>query len=328
MSEPYGIGIDVGGTRLKGGAVTAGGELLAAGVATVRPEWLIEETVGAIEAEVRRVAAEVGGRPAGVGLALSGAVDPDRGVVLLPGKFKGLEGYPLVPELRRRTGWPVVADNDGRLSVVAETRYGVARGRRWVVTVTIGTGVGSGVMLDGVILRDPHLQFGTQLGHLVLQAQDGRLCLTGARGTAETLCSATALALAVRDGLQRGIPSVLTDRYWADPHSVDFAAVAAAAREGDRLCVDEVRRWREKLGWLLVTAVHAYAPEVIVLSGGALAAADLFLEAVRAQVREHAFRHPVGEPVPIEVSTVATHAGVLGAAALGLEAGAAHGGIS
>ena len=143
-------------------------------------------------------------------------------------------------------------------------------GRSGSVCLTIGTGVGSGVMLDGQILRDPFLQFGTQLGQSMLQADGGRLCITGARGTAETLCSATALAMQVRDGLQRGISSLLTDAYLADPRAVDFAAVIEGVRGKDALCLDELNRWTEHLGWLLVSAAHAYAPELIILSGGAM----------------------------------------------------------
>jgi glucokinase len=112
---------------------------------------------------------------------------------------------------------PVWADNDGRVAMYAEKHVGLARGVRWAALLTIGTGVGSGVMLDGMILRDPHLQFGTQAGHLVIDLSHDQLCLTGARGTGEMLCSATALVLATRSGLQRGIPSVLTERYWENP---------------------------------------------------------------------------------------------------------------
>lgn len=100
----------------------------------------------------------------------------------LPGKLDGLEGYPLVPKLEKAVGIPVVAENDGRVSMVAEKHYGLARRKKWAVSLTLGTGVGSGVMLDGQILRDPHLQFGTQMGHIVIQAAGGRLLPHGSSG--------------------------------------------------------------------------------------------------------------------------------------------------
>ncbi len=124
-------------------------------------------------------------------------------------------------------------------------------------------------MLDGRILRDPHLQFGTQASHIIQEAGSPRLCITRARGTANILCSATALATAVRDGLSRGLPSVLNQMYFDEPHAVDFEAVIAAVAQGDPLCLDALARWTENLGWFLASVVHMYAPEVIILTRGA-----------------------------------------------------------
>ena len=179
--ENYVIGVDVGGTRIKSGAVTPDGALSAPGVRpsgfALAPEALLQ----AVLEEVDRIARACSGPPAAVGLGFPGAVDPAFGCVMLPGKLK-VEGFPIVPRLQAAAGVPVIADNDGRLSILAEARYGLARDRRWVVTITLGTGVGSGVMLDGQVLRDPHLQFGTQASHIVQEAHSDRLCITGARG--------------------------------------------------------------------------------------------------------------------------------------------------
>jgi glucokinase len=315
----YVIGCDVGGTRLKYAAVTKAGHAIKKEVAPSGAERGPEHLVDSLAAVVDSCETALGGRAKTLAFGISGAVDPRRGVVLLPGKFANLEGYPLVPKLQKRSGIPVMAENDGRISIIAEKHYGAARNRRWVVCLTIGTGLGSGVMLDGQILRDPFLQFGTQIGHFILQADGGRLCLTGARGTAETLCAATALAMQVRDGLQRGISSVLTEEYLADPHSIDFAAVIRGVDHHDALCMDELKRWTEHLGWLIVSTVHAFAPELIILSGGATRAADHFLPAVRDQVNRHIFRYPKGKPVPIIVSKMGEFAGAMGAAALAWE---------
>lgn len=309
------MGFDVGGTRLKAGAVSRAGKLLAQEIvptgALAGPKPLLMSIV----ALARSIEKKLGAPACAVGLGLPGAIDPDRGIVLLPGRLRGLENFPIVPKLRKAFGVPVIADNDARLAMIAEKEYGQARGKGWALTVTIGTGVGSGVLIDGRIFRDPHLQFGTQASHMVLQAHGGRLCFTGARGTAEMLCSAVALAQQVRDGLSRGIPSELSERHAADPASIDFAAVLSAASKGDRLCLDELHVWTANLGWFLVSAVHAYAPEVVILTGGGAHGAKLFLRPLRAHVNKHLFRWPVGEPLPIVVSKMIDHAGVLGAAA-------------
>ncbi|MFN3485744.1 MAG: ROK family protein [Planctomycetota bacterium] len=318
MTE-YVVGFDVGGTRLKAGAVTRSGRWLARRVAPSEAHRGPRSLLARLAAEVRAISRRVGTAPRAVGLALPGAIQPDRGIVLLPGRLRGLEGFPLVPRLRRATGVPAVADNDARLAMLAEWRYGLARGYRWALTITIGTGVGSGVLLDGRILRDPHLQFGTQMSHITIQAAGGRRCLTGSRGTAEMLCSATALAQQVRDGLARGIPSKLSDLYRRDPHAVDFEAVLRAAARGDSLCRDELAVWTAHLGWFLVSAIHVYAPEIVILGGGAARGARAFIGPLRAHVRRHVYRWPPGAPVPIRISRLPDHAGVLGAAALAWE---------
>jgi glucokinase len=308
----YVLGFDVGGTRLKAGAVSRKGNLLATEIiptgALAGPKALLMSIVGL----ARKIEQTMGGPAASVGLGLPGAIDPELGIVLLPGRLKGLEHYPIVPKLRKALAVPVIADNDARLAMIAEKEFGQARGKGWALTITLGTGVGSGVLIDGRILRDPHLQFGTQASHMVIQAQGGRLCFTGARGTAEMLCSAVALAQQVRDGLSRGIPSVLSD---ADPSTIDFAAIMEGVAQKDRLCLDELHVWTTNLGWFLVSAIHAYAPEVVILTGGAAHGAKHFLKPLRGQVNKHLFRYPVGEPLPIVVSKMIDHAGVLGAAA-------------
>jgi glucokinase len=124
----------------------------------------------------------------------------------------------------------------------------------------------------------------------------------------------------VRDGLQRGIASVLTDEYRADPSAIDFAAVIRGVRQADTLCVDELNRWTEHLGWLVVSAAHAFAPELVILSGGATQSADCFLPALAAHVNRYLYRYPKGKPLPIVVSRMGEYAGAMGAAALAWEA--------
>ncbi len=315
----YAIGCDIGGTRIKCGAVREDGYVIARRTVPARAELGAEALLETIRGEIEKLRAEVDGEPVGLGLGLSGAVDPEIGTVYLPGKFKGLEGFPMVPRLSAKTGCRVRADNDARLILLAERKFGMGAGCDWLVSLTIGTGLGSGVMLDGKVLRDPHLQFGTQLGHLVIQADGGKLCLTNAYGTGETLCSATALTMAVRDGLHRGIPSSLSDRYFADPHSIDFSAVIESMEGGDRLCRAAFSQWRHYLGCVVINAVHAYAPELVIIGGGGAHAARHFLDDIRERVRNETFRYPPNRPVAIEVSRLIEDAGVLGAASLFLE---------
>ena len=313
--DKYLIGVDWGGTRIKSGVVGMDGALRKTEIGDTRVTAEIEPTFDTLAAELEAMIAAAGARCAGLGIGLSGVVDPERGVVYLPGKIKGLEGFPIVPRLRERLRVPVWAENDGAIALYAEKHLGHARDKAWAVVLTLGTGIGSGVMLEGRIPKDPRFMFGVQIGHFVINAAHDQLCLTGNRGTGEILASATGLALAVRSGLQRGIPSTLSDDYWRDPHSIDFKAVIErGVALDDRLCLDELRRWTRALGWVVVNAIHAYSPEVVILTGGATAASGYFLGELQKQVDAHIFRYPPGQPVPILVSELGDHAGVCGAA--------------
>jgi glucokinase len=201
------------------------------------------------------------------------------------------------------------------LAAYCEKYFGLAREKNWVVCLTIGTGIWSGVILDGNILHDPHLLFGTQLEHLIIDKSSGLRCITGNHGTGETLCSANSLALQVRGALQRGIPSILAEEYYQNPLHIDFKKVVESVRKGDDLCCNELDKWIENLAALLVNAVHCYSPERIILSGGATTAADLFLPGIRKKVNNQIFRYPKDDSPEIVIAENQEFSGVMGAAA-------------
>ncbi len=311
----YVIGIDVGGTRIKMGAVLDDGTLIETHLCPSGYHQTAEQLEATLLKEISSIQSRIGSAPASIGIAFPGAVDPAKGVVLLPGKLR-IEGYPMVSNLADALDLPVIADNDGRLSILGETKYGKARDYDWAVSITLGTGVGSGVLLNGQILRDPHLQFGTQASHIIQQSNSDRLCITRARGTANILCSASALAVLARDGLARGLPSQLNDLYFQDPSRIDYETVLDGAKCGDALCLDVLSTWTKELGWFLVSVVHMYSPQIIIIGGGASTGASYYLEQVRAHVHQHTFRYPPEEEVLIEVSNMPDYGVVKGAAAL------------
>jgi glucokinase len=314
MSQQYIISFDAGGTRLKTAVINVDGQVLKTFHTPSRASEGADALHAAMVASVEMIKPEFGDGMLGIGLSLSGVIHPEKGVVYLPGKFRMLEGYPIVEKLKTAFNVPVIAENDGRLAVYAERYLGKAKNINWVVGLTIGTGIGSGVIIDGKILNNRFLLFGAQVGHLILNSSSNQFCLTGNYGTGETLCSATALVLQVRSAIQRGIPSLLSDEYFADTKSIDFEKIINACRNNDVLCIRELANWSSHLANLIINAVHAYSPEIVILSGGATLAADLYLEKVQAQVNKHVFRYPVGEPVPIVVSEMQEFASALGAA--------------
>ncbi len=310
-NAPLTVGLDIGGTRLKGGVIDARGRVLARDVEATRPGQSLRELEKQLDALVGRLVAAGGGELSGIGASITGPVDPDVGCVYLPGKIRGLDQHRTVPYLRKRWRVPVTADNDGRLAAYAEWRAGAGKGVDNLVVFTLGTGIGSGVVLDGRLLTDRHFQRGTQCGHLVIQV-DGPRCLTGAQGTGESLASVTALVQEVRGALARGLPLDFPAEKPA--HEIVFPDIVAALRRKDPLVTEIFERWLDRFAAVMLNAFYAYTPDLILLAGGPTKAAPLFLKKLEARLNQAAFRVPVGYTIPVRVAKLGEDAGWIGAA--------------
>ena len=318
-SGEYLIGFDIGGTRLKSGVIRFDGAVERPTLEDTSRGGFEDAVLPLLYAHARANIDAIGAGCAGIGIALPGIVETSFGSRYLPGKVLGIEGFPLREELEAEFGVPVRCVNDGAAATLAEWRFGAARGIDDVVGLTIGTGVGSGVVVGGRPFETSNLGDGVSVGHFTIET-GGRLCLCGNRGCAETLVSADAVAGRLRDALGRRVPSMLAGRFREDPHSIGFPALVEGVRAGDRICTEILAEFRRDLGATIVTAIHAYNPTVVVLAGGPMSAADLFLAEVQAYVGEYAFIFPKGRVVELRVARLGDHAGVLGAAAVVMSA--------
>jgi len=318
-SGEYLIGFDIGGTRLKSGVVRFDGAVERPNLEDTSRGGFEDAVLPLLYAHARANIDAIGAGCAGIGIALPGIVETAFGSRYLPGKVLGIEGFPLREELEAEFGVPVRCVNDGAAATLAEWRFGAARGVDDVVGLTIGTGVGSGVVVGGRPFETSNLGDGVSVGHFTIDT-GGRLCLCGNRGCAETLVSADAVAGRLRDALGRRVPSMLAGRFREDPHSIGFPALVEGVRAGDRICTEILAEFRRDLGATIVTAIHAYNPTVVVLAGGPMSAADLFLAEVQAYVGEYAFIFPKRRVVELRVARLGDHAGVLGAAAVVMSA--------
>jgi glucokinase len=309
------VGVDVGGTSVRAGVVDAEGNLLD----TART--LTPRSDNALEAALAGVIAELAGRHriGAVGLALAGFVTPDRrGVRFAP--HLSWRDTPVADRIAQRIGLPVVVEHDANAAALAERHFGAAAGAATVVFIAIGTGIGSALLLDGVIYRGA---FGVapELGHLPV-VPDGRPCPCGKNGCWERYCSGTALATTAVELLARnGTRSpVLRRLVRTDAGRVTGQRVAAAAREGDPVAIaamDEMARW---LGAGLAIVADVFDPELVVIGGGVSESAPLFLD----EAREHyagmvtgAGRRPLAR---IRTAQLGDAAAVVGAAHLAREA--------
>lgn len=314
-AETFWLGFDIGGTRLKSGIVKRDGSV-------ERPQTLDSALLDfpavhqAIRAAVRdSLAASAGGSLQGIGVAMPGIVEAGFGSRYLPGKVAGIEGFPIRQSLEDEFGVAVRCINDGAAATLAEWRFGAARGIDDVVGLTLGTGVGSGVVVNGRPFETSNLGSGLSVGHFTIHT-GGRLCLCGNRGCAETLVSAAAVAGRLREALTRRVPSVLAEQFARDPASITFQSLVEGVEGGDRLCLDLLEEFTRDLGATIVTAIHAYNPSVVVLAGGPMAASSHFLPQVQAYVDRYSFIFPKARRVEIRPARLGNHAGVLGAVAL------------
>ena len=309
------IGLDVGGTRVKAVGIDRTGSVLSSAVVAVPPgvEGLLAHVVATVNGLCLRF-----GPATSLGIALPGLVDPRFGARSLPGKLPGLEGFALVESLQRALEIPVACLNDGAAATYGEWRYGAGTGLSDVVVLTLGTGVGSGVVVNGGLFANAHLGAGGGLGHLTMDPEGPR-CLCGNRGCAETRISATAMINALRDHVSRGVPSVLAEPVLTRPGEVRFENLVAAATAGDLLASELMERFIRDLGATVVSAVHAFNPSAVVLVGGMTAEAAAFLPQVQAYVSAYAWRYPRNRDIPVLVGALADLAGAIGVAAYARE---------
>jgi glucokinase len=304
-SIPTIAAFDVGGTRIKAGIVhNVSVPLLK--TATMDGDLQANEAFARIVALGRQLLEQHD--VTAIGICIRGIVDSQSGVLLeVNGPLSGLNGQPLVQMLANEFGYPTVMENDARMYALGEWLYGAGQGYQNMVCITLGTGVGSGVVLGGHLLRGSRHVAGILGGHLTVEA-DGPLCTCGNAGCLEALIGTSALIRRVTKALATGRPSLLR----AEPLTPRLIFEAAAA--GDLLAQEVVQYFAEKLGVGIVTMIHAYDPDIVVLGGGLARSSVLFLPMVQAYVNEHAWTIPRGR-VPIIPATLDDSAALLGIAA-------------
>jgi glucokinase len=313
VTDTQAIGIDVGGTKTASARVRSDGTVLAYD-ARPTPANDMEATLATMVAGARAV---LSSDVTSVGVAAAGLVERTTGVLRFAPNLAWRDA-PLVSHLHEALGLPVVADNDNTAAAWGEFLFGAGRGYRDMLLVGVGTGIGGGIVADGRLLRGAH-GFAAEIGH-VLMDPAGPMCGCGNRGCWEQMASGQAVTRAGRAAVEEGARSLLTDRAEGDPDLVNGAMVTAAAIEGDPVAVAilaEVGRW---LGVGIGGLVNVLDPEIVVVAGGVAAAGDLVLEPARAAFRvtvEAADHRPA---VPLVPAKLGDHTGVVGAAALVLEA--------
>jgi glucokinase len=308
------IGIDAGGTKLLGGVVDEGLVVHHRVHRTWRGDDRAETLDIFVEAveEVRAAAPDV----EAVGFGIPALVDWERGVSRWSTHLP-LADVPFRDLMSERLGMPVVVDNDANAALLAETRFGAARDYSHAVLVALGTGIGSGLLLDGRIYRGSR-GLGAEIGHMVidLHGPDCQGDCPG-RGCLEVMASGSAIG---REGKAAGRrePASALGRRLAEGREITGGIVTELAHDGDEAARSVLAEIGRRLGYGLVGVVNAFNPEVIVIGGGAIAAGELLLSPARAIVLERALP-PAREMVRIVPAEFGDESGMLGAALLALD---------
>lgn len=297
------IGIDIGGTFAKLALMTENARILARSSVPCGPRapWqkLLGEIASAAERlmEVRRVS--------GVGLGCAGCVDAIRGVVRCSPNLPRWNGVPLRAFMEKRLGLPCVVDNDVNMMALGEQRHGAARAARDVCCLTIGTGVGGGIIIGGRIYRGGSMTAG-EVGHVPV-VPEGLPCNCGNHGCVERYIGKEGIIRLARLAM-KGRRSALAAERPLTP-----VAIARAARAGDAAARLAWQQAGYYLGLLLVGLVNVLNPDVIVIGGGIANAGPLLINPARRLVRERALRIPARR-VRIIGSALGEDAGAIGAA--------------
>src|SRR5918911_2176106 len=303
----HAIGVDVGGTKIAAGVISAEGEILS----EVRyPTANVRETLLSTIAEA--IADASGGyEVGGVCLAVPGFILASENKVLSAANLEAIEGIPLKEELGNRTGLEVTVENDANAAAWGEFRFGAGKDVEDLILITLGTGVGGGVISHGVLLRGAR-GTGGELGHITVHPAGPR-CGCGNRGCLEALASGTAVAR--RAGEVAGErPDSALGRLAAE-RAPTAEEVLDLAREGDAASLDVLREAGTWLGIGLADFVNIFDPEVIAIGGGLSAAGDLILEPAREELRLRS-HSPSRDLVEIRKATLGAESGMVGAAAL------------
>ena len=314
----YALASDLGGTHLRVGLVDRDGNIVHRN--SVRAEaWRGRQHVLELFVrELERAAAPVNrGSIAGIGVAQAGPTNSEDGTMYNPPHLPGWDGFSAKPTFERRLGLVSSHANDATAAALAEYAYGAGRGVRHLLFMTVGTGIGGGIVIDGRLYTGAR-GFAGEVGHISID-HSGPPCLCGNRGCLETLASGDALGRIARERLASGERSAILQFSGGELESVAGPAVAEAARSGDELALSVMSDAGTHLGVGILSLLNSLDVERVVLGGGVLGSMDLMMPSAIRAIEERAIV-PYKQGAPVVLSKLGDDAGLLGAAALAFDA--------
>jgi glucokinase len=316
VKERYIIGVDLGGTNIVAGAMPLDGSReIAMQTRPTLADGGASSVVERISEMIEKVIADTGAQRSaflGVGIGSPGPLDREKGIVIVTPNL-GWKNFPLRDEIAKRVRLDATLDNDANCATLGEFWCGAARGGRNVIGMTLGTGIGGGLILEGKLYHGASDVAG-EIGHTTIDST-GRRCKCGNYGCLEAYASGPAIAERAREAL-RGDEgeSILAGMVGGDPKQITAQTVYEASKRGDAIATEVVRETARFLGAGVSNLLNIFNPDVVVLAGGVTQAGDALFRPLRAEVKRRAFK-PAVQACRIVPGALPFSAGVVGAIA-------------
>ena len=306
------IGFDIGGTSVKGGIVDEEGKLLVFDSIPTDPATIVADLAGFVNQLLSKAGLTADGVE-GIGMGIPGMIDSEKGFVIFAGNLDW-KNFPIAYELSAMTGMKVKITNDANAAALGEARFGAGKDYTDSILVTLGTGVGGGIVIGGKLFAGRHSQ-GAEIGHMVID-RGGLKCTCGRRGCFEVYASATALIRDTKHAMRENLDSEMWQDY--TPETVDgLTAFSHAAT--DKTAAKVVDNYENYLACGLANLANIFRPDVIMLGGGISNQGDNLTKPLQKKMDNELFARGLGVGVPIVVASLGNRAGVLGAAAYAMD---------
>lgn len=311
-------GVDIGGTNIKMGLVDPQGNTVANSLFKTGAERDYKAVVDDIVANLKILCAKAGmslSDLGGIGVGIPGIADTDKGVVVAAANV-GWYNVALAQEVTRKTGLRCVIGNDANCAALGEQRFGSGKAFQNIVFITLGTGVGSGIVINGKLFAGMG-SAGAEAGHMTLVA-DGEMCNCGKRGCWERYASATALIMQTNDAIERNPDSYLA--MLAKRQGKVSGRTAFEAKEhGDRVAMQVCEQYIRYIGEGLISLLNVLHPEAFVIGGGISHEGDVIMAPLNRMVADYIDKSGFKPDVKVVAASLGNSAGTLGAAALVME---------
>jgi glucokinase len=308
------LGVDVGGTKVAVGLVDHNGRILAQGRKPMVANGTAEAGLQAVADAIDSLTSSLPGGIHSIGICAPGPLDPKSGVVLNPPNLPCWRNFPLAEKIRSMYQVPVRVDNDANAAALAETRWGAARGFRYVFYATIGTGIGSGIVFDGRIYHGSTGSAG-EGGHVSIDYR-GPVCNCGKRGCIEILAAGPAIGARARTRLSsKSSRSLILELAKGDVSAVTSELVGQAYTAGDPVAREVLQETVEILTPWLGNIVDLLDPDVLVMGGGVAAMLQPFFDEIKKRLPDWCV-NPRASEIPLLMAHYGADAGIAGGAAL------------